>query len=320
MVLVGPIGTRLKSLLPDDVITPTHTIESNDEVHIILEYSAGSQWGEVRSSCANRIIISHDVSNSNMVALEFVRDTVQQFTPDLVVLSGAHLLEGLDKKVWKQHLNTIGELLDYTLDSIPVHWELATIGNLEFFHELANILFPRVNSLGLNEQELLSVAKSCNAPFDFNDVPQKPGIDWVSDLLHWLMLTYSSESNTTRMSSLTRVHMHSLSFHLIATVERGPWFHNKEAVMAGARVAGLQACNIDTFSPNNFTVLHPKEFYVSRSDVVPIMLPKSGWIHWSRDNINYHFSPVLVCINPTKTVGLGDAISALGLIYSRYNV
>lgn len=319
MVLVGSIGHRLKKLLPPHIITPTYTAHgAGDEVHMILEYSDGSQWGQVRANCANRVIFSHDISNSNMSALESVEKIAQQFAPDLVVLSGAHLLGGQKTAVWKQRLNVIDNLLD-TFSFIPVHWELGTIGNLDFFQELAHNLFPRINSLGLNEQELLSVAKSANAPFDFQSVPQKPGIEWVSDLLHWLMLTYGLPSGME--SSLTRIHLHSLSFHLIATVNGGPWFDNMKAVMAGARMAGLQACKTDKFSSSDFKLLHPREFYVSRTDGFlskNIMASTNGFAQWSRDNVTYYLSPVLVCKNPTKTVGLGDAISALGLVHSIY--
>lgn len=287
---------------------------------MILEYSAGTEWGEITSCCANRVIFSHDVSNSRMVALESIQDATDQFVPDLVVLSGAHLLGGQKKEVWKKRLNDTAVILDTTFRSVPVHWELATVGNLEFFEQLARILFPRIDSLGLNEQELLSIAMSSSAPFDFETISKKPGIEWISDLLHWLMQKYSSGSGFS--SILTRVHLHTLSFHVIATVESGPWFHNKEAVMAGARVAGLQACDTDTFSSGNFKVVNPEEFSVSKTDALlskNMMTSRAGWVKWSRDNIIYHFSPVLVCKNPRKTVGLGDAISALGLIYSEYS-
>lgn len=316
-MLVGPIGDRLEKLLHGDIVKPSYLGTSEDEVHMILEYSAGTQWGHVKSSCANRIIFSHDISNSKMAALELVPDAVQQFLPDLVVLSGAHLLGGQKKEVWKQRLIDTSVILETALRSVPVHWELATIGNLHFFRQLAHILFPKIESLGLNEQELLSVAKSSNAPFDFEGIPVKPGIEWLLDVLHWLMQTYSSASSV--QSSLGRVHLHSLSFHVIATVGGGPWSNNKEAVMAGARIAGLQACDTDTFTSSDFEVAVPEEFHVSITDTTLLKEEMAGCTKWSRDGISYHFSPVLICKKPTKTVGLGDAISALGLMYSQYS-
>jgi len=39
---------------------------------------------------------------------------------------------------------------------------------------------------------------------------------------------------------------------------------------------------------------------------------------WSREGVGYFLSPVLVCKQPLKTVGLGDAISAFGLMHSEF--
>ena len=41
-------------------------------------------------------------------------------------------------------------------------------------------------------------------------------------------------------------------------------------------------------------------------------------MHFASGGYQFAFSPVLVCKKPLKTVGLGDAISATGLIYSTY--
>lgn len=321
-MLVGPLGNQLRNLLHKEILMPNFLKKhaGKDEIHMILEYSSGIRWGSVKSSCANRVIFSHDVSNSKMAALEYVGDSVNQFKPDLAVLSGAHLLGGQQQDIWMQRLNDTATILETVLYSIPVHWELATVGNLYFFQQLANNLFPRIESLGLNEQELLSVVKSSNAPFDFNSIPQKPGIEWVSDLLHWLMSRYSSASSPS--SALTRVHLHTLTFHVIAVVEGGPWHNSKSAVMAGARIAGLQACDTDTFNSYEFKLLNPEEFHVSRTDISlskKVVFSRAGYIEWSRNGIHYYFSPVLVCNNPVKTVGLGDAISSIGLVYSRFN-
>lgn len=319
VLLVAPVGRRLKDHLPDAILIPTFTNDSQEEVHMILEYSSGDTWGEVSSYCSNRVIFSHDVSNSKMVALESVKNAMYNFSPDFVVLSGAHLLEGQKKEFWEHRLKDITTLLE-VLSRVPVHWELATVGDAQFLQEMSRALFPRVDSLGLNEQELLMAARVASAPFNFDVIPKKPGIEWVSDLLHWFMMTYSSVGSLN--SALTRVHLHSLSFHLICTVEGGPWTNSKEAVMAGASTAGLQACESENFTSAAFTIINPEQFSISMTDILLsetfVMTSSNGWTMWSREGLNYYFSPVLVCKNPTRTVGLGDAISALGILYSQF--
>ena len=40
---------------------------------------------------------------------------------------------------------------------------------------------------------------------------------------------------------------------------------------------------------------------------------------FNRSDNRFYFTPVLICKNPIKTVGLGDAISSIGLAYSWLN-
>ena len=317
MVLVGTIASKLKGILNGAVETPSYNASSREEVHMILEYSVAEEWAGITSTCANRVIFSHDVSNSKMLALEDVKRIVQKVNPDLVVLSGAHLLESQTQEFWVQRLRDSSVILDAIM--APVHWELATVGNLKFFRNLADTLFSKVESLGLNEQELVSVAMSYNAPFDFANISSKPSVANVSDILHWLMSTFSSALN--KQSVLTRVHLHSLGFHVIAVTQGGPWVNTREAVMAGTREAGLQACNMNTFNSTAFKILLPQHFHVSSSDPELsnyLLTAKDGWAEWYRGNVMYYLSPVLVCKNPFKTVGLGDAISASGLLHSQF--
>lgn len=322
VLLVGHIGSSLRKLLHPRMATPTFSSQSRDEVHMILEYPRGEEWGAVRATCANRVIYSHDITNSKMMALEAFQPSLESFGPDLVILSGAHLLDGQTETFWRRRLGDITQLLASLPPGLPAHWELATIGDLTFFHSLARSIFSETDSLGLNEQELVSVARAANADgFDFGTIPAKPGVAHVSDLLHWLMQTYGARS--TPESRLTRVHFHSLTFHIIATVRGGPWGNGRAAVAAGTRVAGLQACDVTRFHPAEFELRIPPSFTLSHSDptlsTTRVRLsPSAPTVAWSRGGVDYHLSPVLVCRRPVKTVGLGDAISSFALLHSEF--
>lgn len=320
ITLVGPIGPKLRTLLSEGIATPSFTADSRDEVHMILEYARGDVWGTVTAPCANRVIFSHDVSNAKLVALEAFEQSLSTFEPDLIVLSGAHLLDGQPQAFWQKRLADIERVLDRIPRTVPIHWELATVGDLQYFFHLSNTLFPRIDSLGLNEQELVSAAKSANASFDFDSIPKKPGIEWISDILHWLMTTFAQKRN----SRLSRVHFHSLSFHIVATLNEGPWTSALDGLVAGATVAGLQACDVDVFTHSDFELKMPLHFRLSKSDpglseVRHYASDSSHVVHWTRAGSDYSLSPVLVCKAPVKTVGLGDAISSLGLLYTKFN-
>lgn len=280
---------------------------------MILEYPVGEKWGDVRSKCANRVIYSHDLSNSRMVALQDLQEQVQSFQPDLIVFSGAHILDGQLAEFRVNRLQAIQEFLAPLPGSVPVHLELATVGDLGYLEQLVTHLVPNVTSFGLNEQELVAVARAMRADFDFEAIPAKPDVEHVSDLLHWLVGRFAG-------SRLSRVHFHSLSFHVVAIHKGGPWGDGEKSVIAGTRVAGLQACDTTTFHPDLFELRLPQTFSLSVSDqqLSQRVVEVSPVVVWERGHWLYHLSPVLVCKHPLKTVGLGDAISALGLIHSSF--
>ena len=309
VLLVGPVGPNLKSLLHNDIATPSYN--SHDEVHMILEYPKGSRWGLINASCANRVIFSNDMSNSQLIALEQFSESLFDYKPNLVILSGAHLLDSQPSTFQTSRLRDISNLLDSISKDIPVHWELATVGDMSYFKQLSNTLFTRIDSLGLNEQELRSAAISANA--NFPSIPSKPSVGLVSDLLVWLMNEYTTRPH----SRLSRVHFHTLTFHIIATLNNGPWTNNKASVMAGARIAGLQACHVKNIQSDMFELRMNSYQTSAHSDHLPYH-PDTR-VKWTRGNVNFELSPVLVCKKPLKTVGLGDAISSIGLLYSNFN-
>ena len=69
-MLCGPVGPKLKSLLPKDILVPEKCQMAVDENHVILEYGKNDKWGEIEAPVANRFIMSHDVANSAMSTLE----------------------------------------------------------------------------------------------------------------------------------------------------------------------------------------------------------------------------------------------------------
>lgn len=66
--------------------------------------SAGEEWGQVRAPHANRFIFSHDLSNGAMSTLEVFMSSLEEFRPDLVVLSGLHMMEGQSRELQRKRL------------------------------------------------------------------------------------------------------------------------------------------------------------------------------------------------------------------------
>ncbi|KAM6426007.1 ADP-dependent glucokinase isoform 2-T6 [Liasis olivaceus] len=316
VLLCGPIGPKLHELLDENVMVPPESLQELDEYHLILEYQAGEEWGELRAPNANRFIFSHDLSNGAMNMLEVFVSSLEEFQPDLVVLSGFHMMEGQTRELrQKRLLEAVTSISDIPTD-VPIHLELAGMTDPDLMREIIYQIFPLVNSIGLNEQELLFLTQAASGPHasitSWNGVPD---VGVVSDIIFWILKEHGRTS--AKASDLTRIHFHTLAYHLLATVD-GYWANQVAAVAAGARVAGTQACATQTIDASKVFLKAPLEFATSKMEGASrvSLNPKEPVSEWHRNGVAFHYTPVLVCKSPLRTVGLGDAISAEGLLYS----
>ncbi|XP_047719147.1 ADP-dependent glucokinase isoform X3 [Prionailurus viverrinus] len=317
VLLCGPVGPKLHELLDDNVFVPPESLQEVDEFHLILEYQAGEEWGRLKAPHANRFIFSHDLSNGAMNMLEVFVSSLEEFQPDLVVLSGLHMMEGQSKELQRKRLLEVVTSISDIPTGIPVHLELASMTNRELMRSIVHQqVFPAVTSLGLNEQELLFLSQAASGPHSslssWNGVPD---VGMVSDILFWILKEHGRSKS--RASDLTRIHFHTLVYHILATVD-GHWANQLAAVAAGARVAGTQACATETIDASRVSLRAPREFMTSHSEAGSriVIDPSRPVAEWHREGVSFHFTPVLVCKDPVRTVGLGDAISAEGLFYS----
>eukprot|EP00069_Balaena_mysticetus_P017993 bmy_10992T0 len=316
VLLCGPVGPKLHELLDDNVFVPPESLQEVDEFHLILEYQAGEEWGQLKAPHANRFIFSHDLSNGAMNMLEVFVSSLEEFQPDLVVLSGLHMMEGQSKEFQRKRLLEVMTSISDIPTGIPVHLELASMTNRELMSSIVHQVFSAVTSLGLNEQELLFLSQSASGPHSsLSSWTGVPDVGVVSDILFWILKEHGKSES--RASDLTRIHFHTLAYHILATVD-GHWANQLAAVAAGARVAGTQACATETIDTRRVSLKAPREFMTSRSEAGSrVMLnPNEPVVRWHREGVSFHFTPVLVCKDPVRTVGLGDAISAEGLFYS----
>lgn len=96
----------------------------------------------------------------------------------------------------------------------------------------------------------------------------------------------------------------------------GSWSHTKEAVAVGTLTCSRRACESPELDVAKYDLMFPKEFSLSKTRgeaTRKLFHEESPVTEWSRGGVQYALSPVFVCKVPTKTVGLGDSISASGL-------
>ncbi|KAL0967903.1 hypothetical protein UPYG_G00259440 [Umbra pygmaea] len=318
VLLCGPVGPKLHEMLDEQIIVPPESLQETDEFHLILEYKAGEQWGAARAPQANRFIFSHDVSNGEMSTLETFVASLDEFEPDLVVLSGLHMMEGQGRQMWERRLKEAVAAISDVRNAVPVHLELASMTDKDYMNSIMQEqVMPIVASIGLNEQELLFLSQAGAGPHaELSSWGGIPEVGRVSDILLWVLERHG-RSDPESEADLTRIHFHTLAYHVLATVD-GHWANQVAAVAAGARVASIQACGLQKIDASKVALRAPLEFHSSHSEPREKLFinPAKPVTIWNRGNVTFHLAPVLVCKQPLRTVGLGDAISAEGLIYS----
>ncbi|XP_022106357.1 ADP-dependent glucokinase-like [Acanthaster planci] len=320
ILMVGPVGPKVHSLMPSRVQIPDTSLRDEDEVHLIMEYAEGEKWGQWTSPIATRFITSHDVANAEMDGLDVFVTSIKDFGPDVVMFSGLHLLDSDSLSKQQEKLSLLVEELSKLPHVIPLHLELASIANERLVQLIATQVLPAVHSLGLNEQELGLVTRANSGPHP-NLAIEESGyaeIGAVADILFWILTSLVKGQD----SLLTRIHFHSLAFHMVATLP-GQWGNSLSAVGIGARIAGRQACGQVPIDPSKVALRIPKAFplsvdYAPLRKTVIIFDPIEPLTSWTRGPVAFHFSPVLVCKKPGKTVGLGDAISATAMLHTQY--
>jgi ADP-dependent glucokinase len=295
---------------------------SEDEVHVIMEYAKGASFLNTVTNRANRFIATRDIANAQFLSLKSFHQKLPEFDPHLLVLSGFHLMDGQPKEQREAEFAEITRYLK-TVDKIRfVHIELASIGNREIYKEVADNVFPYVTSLGLNEQELAALYNALFPQDIKRNISQTvPDIQQVDHALQKIMQLYPT---------LSRIHFHSLAYHYVAINKQSGdnWGRTQKqkvessmaAVAASSLTATQRACGYASFN-DIVSNLKNVELIVEMNKLVAQLTSagKSPNVHnhaiitWTENDLEMFVVPVLVCKQITKTVGLGDAISASGV-------
>ncbi|KYQ89360.1 glucokinase [Tieghemostelium lacteum] len=337
--LAGAVGEKLKPKLHKNVkVVPSDF--NDDEAHIIMEYNQNSKWYGVSPPRANRFIISRDISNSQLAHMDVLHDFLPKMEkrPDSILLSGLHLLTKeyqatrVDEMVRRigevPHSSVPSQFLDSKYN-IPIHLELASVADVDYMRVLANKIIPNVDSLGLNEQELgflyVSTGGSKYTLEDFVKPDINTAVEAIKHIFTEIILKdiQGFDENVLPERRLTsRIHFHYLTYHIIA-IKSGyseQWRSPKAsiaAVAASVLEATHQACNFSNISfhiPENFQV----DYHYTPGAKITIKFDESPVSSWEDLGIEFFIAPVPVCKNPTRTVGLGDAISTVSYLYQTF--
>ncbi|KAH9253974.1 hypothetical protein BASA81_008098 [Batrachochytrium salamandrivorans] len=322
VTLVGLAGPKLVAKLPPKIIIASGTPEVEildqifttklDEVHFIFEYSANAKFGSVTASKdrANRFIVSRDFSNGVIGAAGLLPPSARG--ADLLVLAGVHLMESLLPSP-QAKLERIRQINQYVAQNSAkrIHLELASTNGLDFTKTL--IQQVQYESLGLNEEEFYSVCKSLGLCMLVEDATllaktHVPNVKRVQQVMGELFRL---------LPNLNRIHYHSFGYHLLAQrkSQGERWPNPKQAVAAGSLRATLRACQANKpgdLHGNQLSLL-VTGFKLDGESVPREVSQQQPVVEFSSQDVDFYIVPVVACLVPKQTVGLGDNISAFAV-------
>lgn len=95
VLFAAKMSKKLKELIPPQIkiVGDVANEEVKDDVHMILEYRADEVFGEYKAPRANRYIMHNDKNNPLLSSLEKFGETLPEFKPNLLVISGLQMMD-----------------------------------------------------------------------------------------------------------------------------------------------------------------------------------------------------------------------------------
>lgn len=229
-----------------------------------------------------------------------------------------------------------------------VHVELASIADVGFVKEVIEATFGIADSLGLNEQELIAVIAALNSSKpSLSSLNFHPTVQVVADSINSIFIAAHSTTGQLPLRQLSRIHLHNLvlfsssmkqalfylqDFHAVAhrdckkwdirysnTCKR--WISGTASVVAGSLQCTQQACGREGAIPLDEVEIQLGQERITKKDgKVTVVSPSTVTKWYDAVGVDFFVAPVMVCKYPIRTVGLGDSISASGLLYDRAEI
>ncbi len=225
--LGGPVGPRLAAMLESPKLRHAPSKGVKEDVHIILEYSPGEEWGGSKASRGNRFILNEGTNEgiSRFDGMEAHLGSLSSFSPDLLIVTGINIAESQPTDFRTKRIMDIATSLRQVPESTPIHLELASFAEDSFLKDVVAHLFGCADSTGLNEQELADLYESMGGSythgFDRDDatgqrVKNVPSVAAVSFMLAFVLNTCKTGARENGSRKIARIHFHCLAYHIVA--------------------------------------------------------------------------------------------------------
>jgi len=317
-VLLGAkLSPGLAEWIPEGLDVAGGEIET-DDVHLILEYKRGEEWGGFTSPRANRFIVHHDLNNPLVSSLEKFSVELPQFQPDLLVVGGLQMMDNFPFREGERlaRINLIRNQMAAMSSEVRVHFEMASFVDSSLLVELTSHILPQADSLGMNEQELPNLHSLLTKGEVSVVSDSNPRIAVMLDMMREVYSILSQDKGDNR--PLSRIHLHTLAYQAILTKRNSQWKNSGAAAVKASLTAHRHVCADTKVRPENSFLIMDDSFSTSQQPGaarVPFQdhHPLTCWDEADLD-VSICLAPVLVCAEAVQTAGGGDNISAAGLV------
>ncbi|KAK8734071.1 hypothetical protein OTU49_006000, partial [Cherax quadricarinatus] len=294
--------------------------ESDEDIHLIIEYKAGESWGTYQAPRANRFIIHSDDNNPVLSTVEDFGGQLEAFKPNLFVVGGLQMMDNFPfpPGVQEERLQAVRDQMTSLSTSSRIHFEMASFTDTDLLTGLIQHVIPYADSLGMNEQELpnlYNMMKYGNVSLvsDFN-----PRVAVVLDQMREIFQQLRAAPEEGGRRRLTRLHLHTLAYQVIMVWKDSAWTNTLAAATKAALTANRHVCGKPEINLDNARMLMDEGFTLSKANgagrvIFNTQQPVSCWIE-DDGKVEVCIAPVLVCTSVRHTAGGGDNISAAGLV------
>lgn len=318
ILLASRFTKKTMKTLPDSIKVLGKPLTEND-IHLIMEYSAGSQWGNYTANRANRFIVHSDKSNPYLETLEDLEREMDVFDPSVLVVGGLQMMDNFPFKegVRQERLGKLKNFLSGVDRSTKIHFELASFSDETLMKEIVDSVVMYSDSLGMNEQELpnlVSIITEGTVSLVADSYPR------IATVLDQMRTVYSLLKNTNENGGkrkLTRLHVHTLAYQAILTTKGSSWKNTMSAAAKASLTANRHVCGSNYIDVMKAKLIMDDSFSTTAADgASKIPLQEQRPVScWQEEEYDICLAPVLVCTEVLQTGGGGDNISSAGLLY-----
>ena len=320
-----------------------------DDIHVILEWQVGEEWGGHVSPRANRFAVHSDLEMPQLQSLQGFNQQLKGFGGSMLVLGGFQVMDGVDYEPPERRQQLLAEVaagaraFSAQRGGNRVHLELASFADNAFIGDLQTHLFPEVHSMGMNEQELHTLHSFLLSGEVSLASEARPRVAESLDKLRDIFA-----QATAKAPKLQRLHLHTLGAQFIVqSCAPDPrnvqskyscdWPRMRSAAALASLSATKYTCADDDASAIELTPFDGFDFDNSSTFLLldgsfssslkdgdrrkvsfTASEPTACWVEGDKrdgdeDELHFCVAPQLVCRKPTRTIGAGDVITASGL-------